>query len=309
MKERQPITARRLWAIIGICAFVLADIALVVWALYATHHAAPSKLGPIPTFTNYPSTPTGTPTPVPTATPAASQVTAAPRFLAAVSATEAYRATPGSCTGAGTVIEKTTDAGATWQPLNTTTYDFHTLMALYGATDSQLSAVTGTGDGCTTSAFSSFTGGQFWQQYPNNLATATYIDPADRSTIHTAAGAEDAPCDGAVQIATTSNSTAVLCPGVIYVQPGAGAWSATNLAGALAITPSASGYTVAATGVAGCTGIELESLAVDGSALRPLGCNASVTSPTAVTVAQSGSALWLWSGTTTAVSLNAGVTW
>lgn len=299
-----------MWALIAIAAFLLVDVALVAWALTTTRASAPSTPGPIPTFTNRPATPTATPTPAPTSPPTPA-VAAAPRLLAVVSATEAYRATPGACTGgdaANTVFEKSTDAGATWQAFATGQYNFHTMLALSDATDTRVSAVVGAGANCAIGAYSSFTGGQFWQEYPQNLAAASYIDPADRSKIHTSAGAEAAPCPAALQLASGANSTAVLCDGTVFTRAGSGTWASAPVPGVLALTASDSGYTLAVANVAGCAGVSIQSLPVGGSP-TVVGCDAAATAPTAVTLAQQGQSLWLWSGTTVAVSANAGATW
>ncbi|MEO8908075.1 MAG: hypothetical protein ABI310_08365, partial [Microbacteriaceae bacterium] len=145
------MTRRRTWIVVGIAAFLLVDVALAAWALSTTRaNGDPSNPGPIPTFTNMPTarpTPTATPTPI---QPAAQ---AAPRLFAAVSATEAYRASPGSCTGPAAVLEKTTDAGATWAPQPTARYNFRTLLALSEATDTNLSAVAGANANCAISAY------------------------------------------------------------------------------------------------------------------------------------------------------------
>ena len=306
MRLRAPLKGARLLAVIGLCVFLVVDVVLVAWALTATQPKGTAKPGPIPTFTNYPQTPGATPTP----TAAETAVTAAPRVLIAVSATEAYRATPGSCTGTATTIEKSTDAGVTWSTLDTSQYDFRTTLALYDASDSQLSSVTGTGTACTVDTYSSFTGGQFWQEYPENLASATYVDPTDASTIHTAAGAEDSPCPTALKVSAASNSTAVLCAGAVYTRAGAGDWAAAQIPGVLALTTAAdSGYTVAVSGVSGCSGIAIEALTVGAASPSLKGCLTSATSPAGVTLARSGSTLWLWSNDTVSLSSDGGVTW
>jgi hypothetical protein len=169
-------------------------------------------------------------------------------------------------------------------------------------------AVVGAGANCAIGAYSSFTGGQFWQEYPQNLAGASYLDPADRSKIHTAAGAEASPCPAALQLASGANSTAVLCADTVFTRAGDGTWASAPVPGVLALAPSGSGYTLAVAGAAGCSGVSIQSLAVGGSPTA-VGCAASVTAPAGVTLAQQGQDLWLWSGNTVAVSTDAGATW
>jgi hypothetical protein len=294
-----------MWAIIGIAAFLLIDVALVAWALTSTHPKVSATPGPIPTFTNRPATPTATPTPTPPPAPTAQ---AAPRLLIAVSATVAYRATPGACTGGDTVFEKSTDAGASWQASDTGQYKFHTMLALSDASDTRVSAVVGAGTDCKIGAYSSFTGGQFWQEYPQNLPSASYIDPADRSKIHTGGAVQPAPCPAALQLASSANSTAVLCADTVFTRAGDGTWASAPVPGVLALAPSGSGYTLAVAGAAGCPGVSIQSLPVGGSPAA-VGCDASVTEPVEVTLAQQGQTLWLWSGDAVAVSADAGATW
>jgi photosystem II stability/assembly factor-like uncharacterized protein len=239
-------------------------------------------------------------------------VQAAPRVLAAVSATEAYRATPGACSGGDTVIEKTTDAGATWTAEPIARYNFHTVLALADAADSRVSAVVGAGANCTVGYFSSFTGGQFWQEYPANLGAANFVDPADRTKIHTEAGIEASPCPSALQLAVDDGSAAVLCADSVAVRAGQGEWATVPVSGALAITAGDSGYTVAASGVPGCAGVAIETItAAADAATQPtqVGCATGLADTSGLTLAQSGSELWLWSGSTVAVSHDAGATW
>lgn len=299
---------RRLWLIIGITAFLLVDIALVVWAVSTTRATDPAAAGPIPTFTNAPSnrpTPTVTPTPAPAPAPTA---VAAPRILAVVNATEAYRATRGVCTGGDAVVEKSTDAGATWATLPTTRYNFHTIMSLTDASDTHVAAVAGANANCAIGAYASFTGGQFWEQYPQNLPGSRYIDPADPATIHTDAGAQPSPCPAALQLAESGDTTAVLCEGTVALRAGQAAWTNVPVPGVLALAASDSGYTLAVSSVPDCAGVAIQSLPLDGTQPAAVGC-APVTDPAGVTIARSGAELWLWSGTSVLISHDAGATW
>ncbi|TAM70033.1 MAG: hypothetical protein EPN48_06505 [Microbacteriaceae bacterium] len=297
---------RRTWSVLGVSAFLLVDIALATWAMSTTRATTPETPGPIPTFASVPSS---RPTPTETSTPIPLTAQAAPRLFAAVSATEAYRATRGTCTGPAAVLEKTTDAGATWVPLPTTRYNLHTLLALSGATDTHLAAVAGLKANCAVGAYASFTGGQFWQGYPANLADASYIDPRSPDTIHTPTGAEQSPCPTALQLARGFSSTAVLCSGTVAVRVDGAAWTITQVPGVLALTASDSGYTLAVAGAGGCPGIAIESLTAGASDSTLIGCLASLPAPAELTIGQSGNTLWVWSGAATMISNDAGKTW
>jgi hypothetical protein len=80
----------------------------------------------------------------------------------------------------------------------------------------------------------------------------------------------------------------------------------------LAIATSGTGYVLATSGAAGCAGVQIETLPSPikaDSTPTPVGCAASVTAPEALTVSQSGNSIWLWTGTTTLVSTDGGITW
>ena len=126
------------WIVGGLIVFVLADLALVGFALSGPPQSGDAVSAVEPTFTPPPlPTATGTPgpttappaTPLPTATPATPAPTAtpgtpvptasaAPALSGMADAKVGYRATPGSCEGDSTstdaVLELTTDGGTTW---------------------------------------------------------------------------------------------------------------------------------------------------------------------------------------------------
>ncbi|RFA13985.1 hypothetical protein B7R22_10145 [Subtercola boreus] len=85
-----------------------------------------------------------------------------------------YRATPGTCTGNSTatdsVIELTTDGGATWTNVNPTDLRIRSVEKLIVVDDSHVDLLATYGASCTESAISTFTQGEFWQAYPNRTA-------------------------------------------------------------------------------------------------------------------------------------------
>lgn len=316
--------SRRVWALVGVIVFLLADVALVGIALAATRPVDHGTPAPAPSFSSDPSvsTPaatspaatspaTASPANAPPAT-AVPGAEAAPRFLSAVSASEAWRATPGSCPGPDAVIERTTDAGVTWQALSTGKNAVHRVAALAGA--SVVTSVVGaSGNDCAVGFFSTFTNGQFWAPYPGNLGGASYIDPRDHAIVHTPVGPVSAPCDTALQVVTARDAaTAVLCAGSVFERTDHGSWASAQTPGVLALTTSDTGYTLAVAGVPGCPGVAIEALRspLDADA-RPtmIGCATAVATPQAVTLSQSGRTLWLWSGDTVWISSDGGATW
>ncbi|WP_100345676.1 hypothetical protein [Compostimonas suwonensis] len=291
--------------IAGVIAFLLVDVVLVVFAisLNRSSGAAPEP-ETLPTVGVEASS-----TPTPTAPP----VVPAPRFLVATSPTSAWRSSPGECGGADAVLESTTDGGATWAPHSTGDDAVHEVLALAPIDQTQVSVVGKAGDGCTTtSVFSSFTSGDFWQSYPETLSSYSYVDPADRATLIVTGSAQATPCSPALQAVATTDRVLAVCAGqVAEFIPSAQTWSTTDVPGVLAVTPTDTGSTVAVSGAEGCAGIAIEALPspLGGAPATVLGCVADETSPLAATLSQSGSTLWLWSGGTTRISQDGGVTW
>jgi hypothetical protein len=291
--------------IAGLVVFVLIDVALVAWAFTATHSTPHQQAAPIPTFSRVPETPR--PTPTATATAPVASVTAAPRLLAAVNGTIAYRATRGSCTGADAVLERTADGGATWQALDTARDGIHTIARIYNVSDTRVSLVAGAGDDCSTQGFASFTGGRFWEP-ADDLGDQSYIDPDDPSSLHVASDTEAAPCAAPLQLAEGGDSTAVLCSDGVRVRSAQGEWQSAPMPGALAVAATDAGYDLAAAGVQGCAGVAIESFSAQSPQPQLVGCAASAT-PDGATLAVSGTTVWLWSGTSVLTSSDGGASW
>lgn len=312
--------ARRVAMIVLIVAFLAVDGVLIVMAATATGVKPHGTLAPIPTFSSMPSprpTPSATPTVTPTSTPAAATIPStavSPRFLAAVSATTAWRATPGSCTGTPAVVEETTNGGATWVAADLGKISARTVLFLSGGATSA-AVVSGATSSCTPAFFASFTSGRFWAPYPDRMGEASYIDPTTHA-LYLAGAQTPSPCDDPRQVVHTSTGTAVVCPGELKARTGSGGWVGIPVPGLLAVAAApdgaaSNGWVVAVSGVGGCAGVAIQ--AVDGS-VRPgmsvttTGCAASAT-PAGVTLSRSGPTLWLWSGDKTFVSSDSGANW
>ncbi|TQL53253.1 hypothetical protein [Subtercola boreus] len=184
------------WIIAGLTAFILADLALVAFAVSGSGREQGSVSAVEPTFTLTPvpsasSTPTpsataGTPTNTPTATPAPtpsasaspsaspSAPTSAATLMGMADSQVGYRATAGTCTGDDTsldsVIELTTDGGATWTNINPTDLRIRAVEKLVVVDASHVDLLARYGDACTESAVTTYTEGEFWQAYPDRTA-------------------------------------------------------------------------------------------------------------------------------------------
>ncbi|GAB3618038.1 hypothetical protein GCM10027416_25950 [Okibacterium endophyticum] len=292
----------RTWAIVGVVVFLALDAVLVGLALSSTRsHVDP---GAPPTYDLPAATPAETSDATEPAQPVPA-VAAAPRMLAAANETVAWRATPGDCGAELATIETTADGGATWQAFTTTDDDVRQLLQLNASSDTLVSLVGAAGDACAVGGFRSFTGGRFWEPSEADLASASYLDPADPTVIRTPGGPVTAPCESVHQVVSAAES-AVLCDNQVFVFTN-GAWQPREVPGALAISASAAGIAAAVFGSAGCAGVEIQSVTAAG--VTPIGCLADETAPEAVTISQTDGTVWLWSGDRSYVSTDGGVSW
>jgi hypothetical protein len=335
-RDRTPLLESR-WrfaAIAGLAAFVIVDVVLVVVAVHGVAPQPATTPGPIPTYTSTPmpsptATPTSTSSPTPTATPGTAGTTSdqsagsgTPTLLSAVSATEAWRVTSGTCpassgatssTGTSAVVEHSTDAGKTWTALPLGGQAVDTALAL-DAGSSKTTVVGGRTSSCGPVATTSFTTGQFWADSASDLASEPYVVPGGAS-LHLSTGTVDSPCATPSRVLEGSTQTAVVCDDGLQVRSGSGPWTSVALTGLDAVAPTPGAFTIARTGVSGCDGVEIQTLSVpvsSSSTPKSLGC-ASVTSTTLtsadVALARAGSSLWLWAGPETLVSKDGGASW
>ncbi|PPF82738.1 hypothetical protein C5B96_08865 [Subtercola sp. Z020] len=191
--------ARTPWIIGGLIVFVLADLALVGFALRGpADDSSVSAVAPDFTFTPTPSESAATPsaapsaapssapstapatsapsTPAPSGTPTPGATSAAPAaaLTGMASATVGYRATAGTCSGNSTstdsVIELTTDGGATWTKVNPTDIRIRAVEKINVVDASHVDVLARYGDNCTRSDVTTYTQGEFWQVYPDRTA-------------------------------------------------------------------------------------------------------------------------------------------
>jgi hypothetical protein len=299
-----------LWIAVVVALLVILDVVLVVTALGRTAPADNGIPGPIPTFTSVPSpgaTPSATPTTA--ATPAAASEAAPARFLSVVSPTQAWRATAGSCSGPDPVIERTTDAGASWTPASISSYGVHRVDGLAAGT-AKTSIVAGVGASCTDAALSSYTSGQFWAPDASGLVAGSVTQDG---RIRLGASTLSSPCAHPQRVVAGPSNDAVLCEGVLVAKQGAGNWVTVPVAGLSAVVLDGSGYTLAITGAAGCSGVEIATL--PGAGLAPtsaptrVGCVPLKTLAGGIAIGRRANAVWLWSGEQVLVSKDGGATW
>lgn len=309
----------------GLAAFVVLDIVLVLIAVHGVGARPQQSPGPIPTFSS-PATPIpeSTPSPTPSATgtaaPASSTISEVP-LLSAVSATEAWRVSQGTCGVAGTTaatrakVERSTDGGSTWKTVDLGSNALDDVVSLSAGT-SRDTVVGGRGASCALAASVSYTNGQFWKSSPSDVASSAYLSPSDGS-VHLSSGKVASPCASPERVIEGATQTVVLCGDGLRVRQGAGSWASLDLSGLVAVDPTSGAFLVARTGVTGCSGIDIESLALPvGASSTPanLGCatpkgGAASLSASDVALASAGSSVWLWAGDSTMISSDGGATW
>lgn len=320
-KKKAPLGDRRLsrrrLAIVGLIAFVLVDILLVVWAVVAVR-TPPHDPTPIATTSAPPSpapsaTPTPSATPQPTSTPAADAV-APSRVLAALDGSTAWRASTGPCPATPASPELTTDGGATWKPTDAAKpTGASSILRISVQSAKQASAITLASQGCTPEFIRTYVAGDNWASYPGQLAGSWYVDATKPTVVHTPTGDVPAPCATAIDVAVRDTANAaVLCANheVHTTSNGGAGWGpAVPVAGAVAISTAVNGYFLAVTGRQGCAGTATTSFD-GGTTTTPGGC-ATTSEPPAggVSVAEGGSTLWMWSADAVVKSTDGGTTW
>lgn len=313
---------------IVIVILIIADLVLVVIALQKTAPVSATTPGPIPTFSSAPSSiprPSGTVTPgaavtgpagSPSASSTASTATdvtgvAGDRMMSAVSATEAWRATAGACDGAAPLLERSTDGGTTWKSVPLPSG----VQAIAGlrATTGRVAVLGAVGSGCTAQDYVSTDAGGTWSASSDpSVAGAGLLN----GSVHLTSGSVvPAPCSNAFAVFEGTSTTAVLCPDLLVWRSGSGAWVHVPVTGLAALTVDGSAYTLARQGVAGCSGVAVDTMAAYGvtptSTPKQVGCVTKLSPVSAgpVALAQAGSDVWLWSGSRVAVSTTGGSSW
>lgn len=296
------VARRRAILIASVVAFLIVDIVLIALLVTRDDGAASDRVpGPIPTFGISPS-------PIPAPTPTPNPVQSLPRQMEAASATEVWRASTGSCAGATSVIEHSFDGGQTWQQVGTPGIDVRQVLQIDPLGESTVRLAARVGADCAVGSFASFTAGEFWGSYPENLPEFVYLDGA----VVVAGQPLTPPCAPVTEVQRLEDSVVAVCADVLAeLDEGSGAWATLGVPGLLAATSNGEGYTLAVWGAGECAGLSIQSVVspVDGTAPAVLGCAAAETDPAEVTLAQFDNSVWLWSRDRLRVSSDNGASW
>lgn len=304
-RQRKLAQPSRVLLIIGVVVFLALDALLIGYALTRSEPdgATPRPL-PIPTFGVTP-----TPSPTPTAEPLPE---ASPRLMVSVDGTSGWRSTRGACPGGAPLIERTDDGGASWTQTTIGGVALHGVLALSSASSAEVDAVGRVNSGCDLDVLASFTGGDFWNEYPERAGEFSYIDPTAPAVVTIEGSPVDSPCPTPLDLRTGDDSVIVLCNDSLFERPdGSTEWAPLTAPGVLAVTPNeVGGFTVASAGVEGCTGVAVQTLPSVSAETGPIlvGCIPDAALD-GVTLAQSGTTVWLWAGDRVWVSPDGGASW
>jgi len=303
--------SRAVLAGVGLSALAVLVIVLVFVAL--TQHRSVPEAGSTPGATP-PATESTAPANSAPATDVPVTVPVPTRVLAALDEASAVRAVSTACPAPST-IEVTSDSGASWEAaeagavaaVQRVVVDADAFVVLIGLGV----------EGCAPAYERSFTGGTAWESAPDELGASWFIDPANRTGIHTPAGDVAIPCSVAVQVAVTDEASAgLLCDdGSVHATFDSGtSWvSSTPVAGAAAIGFGGDGYRVAVVNQNGCVGAQVVSVTVvDGAAqVGSPGACLEVNVPAGEVAVDSGGdgSIWVWAGDRIGRSADGGISW
>ncbi|WP_317229762.1 hypothetical protein [Clavibacter sp. MX14-G9D] len=309
-QRKRPSLARLIpgVGVTAVVAFLVIDLILVSAAVTRTDADRSDGAAPAPAST---ATAEASPTPEPSASPSAgTTAVAAPTvFLAAGDAEVAWRTTAGSCTGEAARIETTIDEGRTWDARTTDSFDARRVLALTVESPDVGSIVADVTAACSRTALQSFTGGEFWRDSPALASTTAYVDPEEPGTIQLVQGAQDAPCDDAVQVVDSGQAAAVLCAsGDLHVRSGSGDFRQVDAPGALALALGPDGILTAGTAES-CTGTSIGRIVPASGDISTVGCASAVPTSGQVAVSAAGRAVWLLTGDAVSISTDGGASW
>ncbi len=292
---------------------VVVDVVLVALALGRTSPEQHGPAGPIPTFTSTPdASEPASPSPSATSVPSpnadgASSVAPSRNLLSALDGTEAWRASSGSCSADGPVLQHTTDGGVSWQPV-TLAGDVRAISALRVSTDG-VSVLAEIGDDCASTVRTSADGGVTWVDGKAGAAGAG-ITP-EGIVLRTAT--EAAPCSDPVDAFQGERTTVVVCDGQVEWRMGTQPWVDLPLGGVRSIAVDGSEYTLARIGTASCAGVQIETMpaiaVTSSTSTTPIGCDSDADPDQPVSIDRVGDDVWLWSGDDVKVSANGGASW
>ena len=316
VRKSRDFSKHHLLTYVAIGVFLLADIGLIGLALPSSRSAnSASKPGPIPTFeANVPASSAAVKrTPSPAATSPAAVPT---RILSALNASTAWRATTGACPATAASPQLSTDSGTTWKTMDATGATKVTALQRIIVGSAASATMIGFSQvGCAPELVKTFVSGRNFASYPKELASAWYVNPTTRGSVHSPSGDRPAPCSTVVAIAPSdTKSAAVLCADhTVYATVDAAvSWSPPiAVVGASNLTLSTQGYLATAAADSRCAGVRLVTIAGNPLTTTTTACLPLAVAPPVdeVAVSQGAGTLWVWAGDSLKRSSDGGATW
>ncbi|WP_236968050.1 hypothetical protein [Microbacterium aurantiacum] len=278
------------WLAIALTGVLAVGVGVLAVAAY--QHANPdlSDLAaePAPTF----DLGVETAEPTPEVTQTAEAIARSEERFFAIGEGAWWRATAGSCGTTEPLLERSTDAGASWTDVTPRYRNIGQIASLDPLAGTEAEMVSSMGEACETQALRTYTQGTYWDSYPDVLPAIRYIDPLDPAVVHIGGGqTTDAPCANPVGLRASGDVVALICDGTPHRWID-GSWQPVEVAGATALAATPPSLLVAHTDAA-CPGLAITEVA-DTTAL--VGClpEADPAAPLAIT--RDGEAIRAWSG-------------
>ncbi|WP_378147693.1 hypothetical protein ACFJGV_06330 [Cnuibacter sp. UC19_7] len=203
-------------------------------------------------------------------------------------------------------MQLTTDGGVTWTSVAFDGADVRQLLSLDYVSESQIDVIAATAD-CTPTVVTSFTGGEFWQAYPDQIESVTFLQPTDPTVLRVQGADVTAPC-AVREVRSVSQSLAVLCSdGSVQVRGKTALWTQLNTSDVLAMAPNGATGVLVVSSVPTCTGVLVRSIDIDSGASTDLSCLAA--RRTNATVDLMANSVFYWSGADFLLSETGGTSW
>lgn len=295
--------------VLGLVVLLVGTLSLSAYAIQRSTTLSPGMSSSTPRAPVAVSAPTPSPS-----TTAAAVVVLPKRYLSAFSGTEAWRGTAGECPGGSPELERTDDSGETWEKFQLTGLGVSAGLLRLEASNDGLAYVIAQSDSsdCEPVYVATYSNGEAFESYPERTKTSWFVGPGRNRTIQTPGGTSKVPCLPLSVAPRTDTEAAVLCSDetVVRTTDSGESWDeGVAVAGAVALDDTADGFVVASAGRKSCDGVYISTLQTSASKAQQLNCVSVDAEADEIAISGAGDSLWLWAGSTLAVSTDGGVSW
>lgn len=235
------------------------------------------------------------------------------RVLTSVDGLIMVRATTGSCQEPG-VVEFSGDSGQSWITSDAFSTTGATKILSIIPENRSLIYMVALDSTCTPQLYSTTNLGGTWTG-PLPVDDTWFFDPSNPTFINTPLGAGTLNCP-AVAVSTTGTSALALCAdGSIESSQNSGiTWEIVpGVSNAVAVGPSDSGFAIALSDSATCSGLQLASLSeameLEETSCLPAEENANFIDEANIALSQTGDSILVWSGTRLTASIDGETSW